>query len=120
MKPIKKKDNKVVISDEEWSGKDSNQEQILCPYCDKTLLRLTDHGGNNHTYYCNTCQVSHLSETTRKIPKLGTQHKEVEPAVTSIDFTPDVSIHREPEPKGAFAELQKKGLKITNYKEDVG
>ena len=48
------------------------------------------------------------------------QREEVKPAVTSIGVTPDVIIRHEPELKGAFKALQQKGIKITDYKEDVG
>jgi hypothetical protein len=52
----------------------------------------------------------------RKIGTLSPRREEVEPAVTSIGVTPVVSIRHE----GAFKALQQKGIKITDYKENVG
>ena len=40
--------------------------------------------------------------------------------MTSIGVTPVISIRHEPELKGAFKALQQKGIKITDYNEDVG
>jgi hypothetical protein len=41
--------------------------------------------------------------------------RNIEPAAASVDVIPDVSIIHEPIVSGAFAEHQKKGLRITNY-----
>jgi hypothetical protein len=45
---------------------------------------------------------------------------DVEPAITSIDEMDlsRVEIDHRPQPKGAFHELQRRGLRITDYKED--
>jgi hypothetical protein len=37
----------------------------------------------------------------------------------NIDYTKDVEIRHEPEIKGGLKALQQKGLKITDYKEDI-
>jgi hypothetical protein len=37
----------------------------------------------------------------------------------SIGIIPDVSIKKAPEIKGTFKALKQKGLKITNFKEDI-
>jgi hypothetical protein len=49
---------------------------------------------------------------------LGTQREEIDPAVTSIQTDPskEVEIRHVPPIRGGFAELQKKGLRIKNYR----
>jgi hypothetical protein len=39
--------------------------------------------------------------------------------VATTPGTPDISIHKEPELKGAFKALKEKGLKIKDYHEDL-
>jgi hypothetical protein len=59
------------------------------------------------------------SETQlRKKSKLGTQREEIEPEVTSIQTDPskEVEIRHTPPIRGGFAELQKKGLRIKDYR----
>ena len=59
--------------------------QYSCSWCNRTLSRLIDSGGQNSCYYCNYCQIQFdPSETqVRKKSKLGTQREEIGPAVTS-------------------------------------
>jgi hypothetical protein len=54
----------------------------------------------------------------RKKSKLGTQREEVEPQITSIQMDPskDIEIRHTPPIRGGFAELQKKGLRIKDYR----
>ena len=70
--------------------------------------------------FCRRCQIPfEPSETQlRKKSKLGTQREEPEPEVTSIQTDPskEVEIRHVPPTRGGFAELQKKGLKITDYR----
>jgi hypothetical protein len=110
--------DKTIVGDE-WNGSDSPPE-YSCSWCNRTLSKLIDSGGQNPCYYCNYCQMSfEPSETQiRKKSKLGTQREEVEPAVASIqtDITKEVEIRHVPPIRGSFAELQKKGLKITDYR----
>jgi hypothetical protein len=113
------KEDKTIIGDE-WSGKD--KPDYVCSWCQRTLSRLIDSGGQNPCYYCNYCQISfEPSETQiRKKSKLGTQREEVEPAVTSIqtDQSKSVEIRHEPQLKGGFAQLAKKGtIRFTSYQE---
>jgi hypothetical protein len=44
-------------------------------------------------------------------------NKEMTPGTDYLNQ--NVEIHHEPDPKGAFKALQQKGIKITNYKEDI-
>jgi hypothetical protein len=115
-----KKEDKTIIGDE-WNGGDSPPE-YSCSWCNRTLSKLIDSGGQNPCYYCNYCQISfEPSETQiRKKPKLGTQREEVEPAVASIqtDQSKSVEIRHEPELRGAFAAMAKKGtIRFTSYQD---
>jgi hypothetical protein len=105
----------------EWNGGDSPPE-YSCSWCNRTLSKLIDGGGQNPCYYCNYCQMSfEPSETQiRKKSKLGTQREEVEPAVASIqtDQSKSVEIRHEPELRGAFAAMAKKGtIRFTSYQD---
>ena len=62
------------------------------------------------------CQITREPGETRKKSKLGIQKKEVEPAITSVGYTPNVSIRHEPTLRGGFTQLAKKGtIKFTSY-----
>ena len=83
----------------------------------QSLIRLTDAGMNNQTYWCRHCSIEFNpeSENLRKESKLIVPDRNIGPAVTSIGNIPDVSIHHTPPLRGGFAELQKKGIKIRDY-----
>jgi DNA-directed RNA polymerase subunit RPC12/RpoP len=118
IKGLQKPDDKIVISSEYYQNERSN---YICSFCNRTLSRLTDAGQNNAMYWCINCTVEFdlESENLRKESKLEVPDRNIEPAITIIDMNHDVSIRKEPEIKGAFKELKNKGLKITNYKEDI-
>lgn len=86
-----------------------------------TLSRLSDAGGNNSTYWCRHCSVEFdpAEENVRRESKLSVPDRNIEPAVATTPGIPDISIRKEPEIKGGLKALQQKGLKITNYKEDI-
>ncbi|HET6640150.1 MAG TPA: hypothetical protein VFG77_00930 [Nitrososphaeraceae archaeon] len=113
-------DDKVIISSEYFQN---DRPSYICSICNQTLVRLTDAGMNNHTYWCLNCSVERdpTQQNIRRESKLSVPDRNIEPAVASIqfDYNKNVAIRHEPEIKGAFKELQKKGLKITNYKESV-
>lgn len=111
--------DKVIISSEYY---ENERPSYICSFCSQTLIRLTDAGQNNATYWCRNCSVEFdpESENLRKESKITVPDRNIEPAVSTTPGIPDISIRHEPEPKGAFKALQQKGLKITNYKEDVG
>src|SRR5918994_3833341 len=51
--------------------------------------------------------------------KITVPDRNIEPAVATTPRIPDISIRHEPEIKGGLRALQQKGLKITDYKENV-
>ena len=82
-----------------------------------TLIRLTDAGQINTTFWCRQCSVEFNpeDENLRKESNLIVPDQNIEPAITSVSNTPDVSIRHEPTLRGSFAELAKKGLRFTTY-----
>ena len=51
--------------------------------------------------------------------KLSVPNRNEETLVSNTPGIPDISIHHELEIKGGLLELKRKGLKITEYKEDI-
>lgn len=110
-------DDKIIISSEYFAN---YRPSYICSICNRTLSRLSDAGGNNSTYFCTNCSVSYdiENENVRRESKLSVPDRNVEPAVATMPGIPDVSIRKEPELKGGFAQLAKKGtIKFTSYEE---
>ena len=115
MKPFKPKDEKSVISSEQYTGED--RPSYLCSWCNQTLVRLTDAGHNNTTFFCRSCQIEFNpeSENLRKESKVTVPDRNIEPAIATTPGIPDISVRHEPPLRDGFAELQKKGLRIKDY-----
>jgi hypothetical protein len=110
-----KPNDKVVISSEFYQNE---RPSYLCSFCNQTLIRLTDAGQTNTSYWCRHCSIEFNpeDENLRKESKLFVPDRNIEPAITSIGNVPDVSIRHTVEKRGGFAELEKKGIKITSYR----
>jgi hypothetical protein len=109
--------DKVVISSEYYQNE---RPSYICSFCSQTLVRLTDAGLNNATWWCRNCSVEFdpEAENLRKESKITVPDRNQEPAITSVSNTPDVRIRHEPELKGGFAQLAKKGtIRFTHYEE---
>jgi hypothetical protein len=115
-KPNKNKD--IITIGDEYSGED--RPVYLCSWCNCTLSKLQDAGKNNTTYFCTRCAIEFdtESENLRKESRLIVPDRNIQPAITSIqnNMADEVEIRHTPEIRGGFAELQKKGIKITSYK----
>jgi len=113
-KKLKPNEDKVVISSGYYQN---DRPSYICSFCHQTLIKLTDAGQNNSTHWCRNCQVEFDPEVEniRKESKLSVPDRNIEPAITSIGNTPDISIRHTPPIRGGFAELQKKGLRIKDY-----
>jgi hypothetical protein len=116
---LKPNQDKTIVGDE-WSGEDN--PEFSCSWCNRILSRLIDSSGENPSLYCGYCKISFdPSETqVRKKSKLGTQREEIEPAAASIqiDQSKSVEIRHEPELRGAFAAMAKKGtIRFTSYQD---
>ena len=112
-----KKDDKVVISSEYYQN---DRPSYICSFCNQTLVRLTDAGQNNTSWWCRHCSVEFdpESENLRKESKITVPDRNIEPAISTTPGIPDISIRHEPELSGAFKALQQKGHKITDYREE--
>ena len=111
------KDDKVVISSEYY---ENDRPSYICSFCNQTLIRLTDAGMNNQTYWCRSCSVEFdpESENLRKESKLIVPDRNIEPAITSVGYVPDVSIKHKPELKDGALALSKKGtIRFTRYED---
>lgn len=113
-------DTGAPISLTNYDNIDSREERY-CPYCNIRLSRLIDSSGLNPSWYCGKCVIEYLDKSEVKSKsRLNTPQK-------SNSERPAVSYAHEPSLpkkdhsiKGALAELQKRGLKITNYTESKG
>jgi hypothetical protein len=78
---------------------------------------------NNSTYWYRNCSVEFNpeQENVRRESKLTVPNRNEETLVTSIqyDFSKDIAIRHKPEIKGGLKALKEKGLKITDYKENI-
>jgi DNA-directed RNA polymerase subunit RPC12/RpoP len=111
-------DDKVIISSEYF---EDTRPSYICSICNQTLIRLTDSSMQNTAFWCRNCSVEFdpENENVRRESKLSVPDRNIEPAVATTPGIPDISIHKEPEIKGGLKALQQKGLKITDYKEDI-
>jgi len=114
--PVQK--DQVVIDAAEYE--DNPVVELVCPKCNFILqMRLT--GGD--TIVCYYCQREIKLGETQTISAIEDPNKTtIKPDIVSIDYDyeRDVTITKQPEPKGTFAEMQKKGIRITSYQEGVG
>jgi|SRR5918999_2229182 hypothetical protein len=104
----------VVIGDEHTG---SEKTEFICSWCNQSLVRLSDKNNQSESWFCRNCSIEFDSDDEKITHKqmLSIPHEDNEPAVASIGFIPDVSIHHTPPIRGGFAELQKKGIRIKDY-----
>ena len=110
--------NGVIIGNEEY--KEQERTELVCSWCNHSLVRLTDRNHQSESWFCRNCSIEFNSddEQVSHKQKLSIPYEDSEPAVASIGSVPDVSIHHEPELKGGFAALAKKGtIRFTSYQE---
>jgi ribosomal protein L37AE/L43A len=107
----------ILIDRDAWDNPE--HPEYACSFCSRLLVRLSDKNSQSESWFCRNCSIEFPDKTqTRKKSKLGTQREEIEPAVTSIQMDPskEVEIRHVPPIRGGFAELQKKGLRINDYR----
>jgi hypothetical protein len=116
-----KKFDGVVIGDDEY--KEQERIELVCSWCNHSLVRLADKNNQSESWFCRNCSIEFNSddEQVSLKQKLSIPYEDSESAIASIGSVPDVSIHHEPELKGGFAALAKKGtIRFTHYEERVG
>jgi hypothetical protein len=111
-------DDKVIVSSEYF---EDTTPSYIRSICNQTLIRLTDSSMQNTAFWCRNCsgEFDPESENVIRESKLSVPNRNIEPAVATTPGIPDISIRKDPEIKGGLKALQQKGLKITNYKEDI-
>src|SRR5215208_6791854 len=110
--------DKIVITESEPVGTDKSE--YLCHRCEQILTALDRETGS---YRCNNCAIETFvnEEPTRRKSKLSTPRpKNTETLIShvpTLGFN-DVKIKHEPELKGGFLALSKKGtIRFTSYDE---
>ena len=114
-KNVTSANDKVVISSEYY---ENDRPSYICSICNQSLIRLTDAGQNNQTYWCRNCSIEYdpEAENLRKETKLKVPERNVEPCVSTAPGIPDISLHKEPELRGGFAQLAKEGtIRFIDY-----
>jgi hypothetical protein len=92
--------------------------EFICSDCHRTLVKLSD-GGANQDLFCTNCSIAYSmdDDSVRHKQRLSVP-EEIEPDIASVGTVPDVSIRHEPELRGGFAALAKKGtIRFTSYQE---
>ena len=107
----------AIISCDEFI--DAKQDTDECGTCDATL----EYSKVENAGWCSSCVMWYeLSTAKKSIPFDIPTAEDIKPDIVSIEnsYSDDVSIKPQPEPKGSFAELKRRGLRITTYDEGVG
>jgi hypothetical protein len=113
-------DDKVTISSEYY---ENIRPSFICNVCNCTLSKLTDHSGQNVSFYCTRCNIEFDPETEniRRESKISVPNRNEETLVAHTPLVNEdaVAIRKEVEIKGGLKELQKRGLKISHYEEHI-
>jgi hypothetical protein len=105
----------------EWT-QDPRREYV-CSYCNRTMVKLQDRNSANISYFCNMCNIQTNAEETdnlRTRSRLQMPEGVNTTPYASTKFTEPDLRKKKVEIKGGLAELQKRGIRITSYKEGKG
>jgi hypothetical protein len=107
-----------IVAGTEWT-QDPKREYV-CSYCNRTMIKLQDMNSANFSYFCRTCNVTTNAEETdnlRTRSRLQMPEGVNTNPLASTNFK-EPTVGRNPvEPKGAFAALRARGIRIKNYNE---
>jgi hypothetical protein len=100
----------------------SDRVEYVCSWCNQSLVRLSDRNNQGESWFCRNCSIEFNpdDEKVSHKQKLSIPAQDIEPAVTSIqtDQSKSVEIRHEPELRGAFAAMAKKGtIRFTSYQD---
>lgn len=116
-----RKDDDTPISLPNYEEQEANESRTYyCKNCQRALTKLIDSSGQNPSWFCNNCTMEVIPSITelRAISKVETPQGFNLNQEAYVSYTPEPSIGRGPvKPQGVFSELQKKGIKITDYNE---
>jgi hypothetical protein len=107
-----------IVAGGNWYGE--SQREFYCEYCQRRLAKLTSHG-LSPSWYCSHCQIESKPDEKemRSKGKLETAEGPPDTPLASTNFK-EPTVGRTPPPiRGTFAELQRRGMKIKNYKDTV-
>jgi hypothetical protein len=109
----------ILIGDEHTG---SDRVELVCSWCNHSLVRLSDRNSQSESWFCRNCSIEFNSddEQVSHKQKLSIPAQDIEPAVTSIqtDQSKSVEIRHEPQLKGGFVQLARKGtIRFTSYQE---
>jgi DNA-directed RNA polymerase subunit RPC12/RpoP len=109
--------NGILIGDEH---RGPEKVEYVCSWCNRSLVRLSDRNSQSESWFCRNCSIEFNSddEQVSHKQKLSIPDQDIEPAVATTPGIPDISIRHEPELKGGFAQLARKGtIRFTSYQE---
>jgi hypothetical protein len=117
--PKSRKFDGILIGDEHIGPE---KVEYVCSWCNRSLVRLSDKNDQSESWFFRNCSIEYNSddEKVNHKQKLSIPHQDIEPAITSIQGinADKVAIYHEPELKGGFASLAKKGtIRFTSYHE---
>jgi hypothetical protein len=83
-------------------------------------VKISGRSGENVAYYCNACSTTANPEDSELRAKSSIEpHEGTNKTPLATTKFPESTVGRHPvEPKGAFAALRARGIRITNYKEE--
>jgi hypothetical protein len=100
----------------------NERREYVCSYCNRTMTKLQDRNSANISFFCNACNIETNPEETDNL-----RTRSCLQMPEGVNTTPYVStkfieptVGKTPSPvRGTFAELQRRGIRITNYKDEV-
>jgi hypothetical protein len=115
-----KNDVAIVGEEQVQEIENKNGKEFICEFCRCVLTKLVDASGENVSYYCNRCSMTtYDTNELRSQSYLEMSDGPVEEP--SISYAPEKKIERKKkEIKGGLAELEKRGVHVTSYKEGKG
>lgn len=111
-------DKPVVLAEEEFDDNEEEKKTYYCNYCNCNLIKLSA-----DEYYCNRCSISQYpaQEEVQSNSRITTPTGPNDEALISYPPDPNEQFlsDKKPEYKGTFKELERRGIKITNYEEHI-
>src|ERR687896_2225385 len=81
--------------------------EYVCSWCNRSLVRLSDKNNQSESWFCRACSIE-FDPNDEKIShkqRLSIPYQDNEPCVSTTPGIPDISLHKEPELRGGFAQL---------------
>jgi hypothetical protein len=115
----------IIIDHSEIDGEE--RIELICDNCRQTLVKLSDHGGNNQEWFCRNCSIPFYPDEKeiRRKKSLGTRQRAAD-METYVTTTPgvnydSVAIRHEPELLWGAKEMTRKGtIRFIHYEEGKG